>query len=451
MSFTSINPYNETEIAEYPEHTDSEIESILGRSKIVQNSWQQTSFAERSEKMRAAASLLRENADKYAKTVTLEMGKPITEAIGEVEKCAWVCEYYADHAGTFLSDKVIQTDAAESFVRYEPLGTIFAIMPWNFPFWQVFRFAAPTLMAGNAALLKHASNVFGCATHIEQIFKEAGFPEYLFQNLFISHKKTEKIIAHHSIKAVTLTGSERAGTSVAQLAGKYLKKSVLELGGSNAFIILDDADPDSSIETAVNARMMNSGQSCIAAKRFILVESMYDRFLNRFTDKVAALKSGDPLERETQIGPLARPDLAENLEKQIQKSVNMGARLHHGGRRNRAWHEPTILTGVQPGMPVFDEETFGPAAAVIKAKNSEEALQLATQTRYGLGVTLCTQNTGKAKEYISRFADGAVFVNELVKSDPRLPFGGTNLSGYGRELSEDGIKEFVNKKTVYIK
>ena len=379
------------------------------------------------------------------------MGKPINEARGEINKCAWVCDFYAENAERFLADEIIETDASESFVSHDPMGTVLAIMPWNFPFWQVFRFVAPTLTAGNTGLLKHAPNVFGCATHIEEIFLEAGFPDGVFQNLFIHHDKTESIISNDIVKAVTLTGSERAGKSVGALAGKYLKKSVLELGGNNAFIVLEDADIEQAVETGIKARMMNSGQSCIAAKRFILVGDAYEKFLPAYIDGVKSIKKGDPMDESTEIGPLARKDLADQLHEQLEKSVKKGAKIEVGGNQNEAFHEPTVLTGVKPGMAAFDEETFGPLAAIIRAKDVDEAFKLAADSKYGLGVTLFTSNIENARRHISKAPDGAFFINELVKSDPRLPFGGTGNSGYGRELSREGIHEFVNKKTVYVK
>ncbi|MDZ7694601.1 MAG: NAD-dependent succinate-semialdehyde dehydrogenase [Balneolaceae bacterium] len=379
------------------------------------------------------------------------MGKPIGESRAEINKCAWVCEFYAKNAARFLADEIIETDAAESFVSHDPIGPVLAIMPWNFPYWQVFRFTAPALMAGNTALLKHAPNVFGCATHIEELLHEAGFPDGVFQNLFIHHDRTEQIIASDIVQAVTLTGSERAGRAVGSLAGKHLKKSVLELGGNNAFIVWEDADMEQAVETGVTARMMNSGQSCIAAKRFILVGDAYEKFLPEFLKRIKSLKSGDPVDESTEMGPLARKDLADQLNEQVKKSVAQGAELLTGGNQKGAYHEPTVLTNVQPGMPAFDEETFGPVAAIIRAKDEEEAFELASQSRYGLGTTLFTTGVKRARKSVGKIPDGAFFINELVKSDPRLPFGGTKNSGYGRELSREGILEFVNKKTVYVK
>ena len=451
MKFKSINPYNGKELKTYSEHTLPELDATLSQSEKAFASWRNIPLAERTKLIAKAGSELRKNKDEYAEMMTLEMGKPITEARAEVEKCAWVCDYYAENAGEFLADEVIKTDASKSFVRHNPIGCVFAIMPWNFPFWQVFRFAAPTLTAGNVAILKHAGNVPGCATLIEQVFLRAGFPKGVFQNIFIDHSKTEKIIAHPIVKAISLTGSERAGASVAELAGRHIKKSLLELGGSNAFLVLADADMDKTIATAVNARMLNAGQSCIAAKRFIIESKVYDAFVDRFVKAVIELKSGDPMEEDTQIGTLARTDLAEDLEKQVQDSIAGGAKLLLGGKRRGAYFEPTVLGDVVPGMPAFDEETFGPVAAMIKAKNRDHAFELSQNTKYALGITVCTTDVDKALEDIDRVGDGAYFVNELVKSDPRLPFGGQKQSGYGRELSKDGIMEFVNRKTVYVK
>ncbi|MCC5915240.1 MAG: NAD-dependent succinate-semialdehyde dehydrogenase [Balneolaceae bacterium] len=451
MTFKSINPYNEKVIAEYQGHSDKEVDAILKKSRVAFESWRHVPIEKRAEMLKKAAELLRKNVDQYALAMTLEMGKPISEARGEINKCALVCEFYAKNAARLLADEVIESDASESFVSHDPIGTILAIMPWNFPFWQVFRFAAPTLMAGNTALLKHAPNVFGCATHIEELLSEAGFPDGVFQNLFIHHDKTVEIIANDIVMAVTLTGSERAGKAVASLAGKYLKKTVLELGGNNAFIVWEDADMKQAVETGLKARMMNSGQSCIAAKRFILVGKAYDAFLPQFLEQVKSLKSGDPVDEATEMGPLARKDLADQLNEQVKKSVQQGAKLLTGGNQKGAYHEPTVLDSVKPGMPAFDEETFGPVAAIIRAKDEDEAFRLASQSKYGLGVTVFTKDTERARKSIGKSPDGAFFINELVKSDPRLPFGGTKNSGYGRELSKEGIMEFVNKKTVYVK
>ncbi|MEX2351341.1 MAG: NAD-dependent succinate-semialdehyde dehydrogenase [Balneolaceae bacterium] len=451
MEFKSINPYNGKELASYKEHTEKEVNAILEKSNLAFESWRDVPVQERCNILMSAAVLLRKNVDEYARTMTLEMGKPISEAKGEINKCAWVCEFYAENAERFLADELIETDASESFVSHDPIGTVLAIMPWNFPFWQVFRFVAPALAAGNTGLLKHAPNVFGCATHIEELLLEAGVPDGVFQNLFIHHDNTEQIISSDLVKAVTLTGSERAGKSVGALAGKYLKKSVLELGGNNAFIVLEDADMDRAVKMGIRARMLNGGQSCIAAKRFILVGDAHDRFLPAFIKGVESIKRGDPADESTEIGPLARKDLADQLQEQLHKSVELGAKIETGGKQDNAFHEPTVLSGVNPGMPAFDEETFGPLAAMIRANDVEEAFDLAANSRYGLGVSLFTSDIKNARRYIGKVPDGAFFINELVKSDPRLPFGGTGHSGYGRELSREGIHEFVNKKTVFIK
>lgn len=439
MQFKSINPFNGESIAEYEAISKNELQQKLNAAQHAHLSWKKIPLTERSRLMATASKVLRDNVEDYARTITLEMGKPITESRAEVNKCAWVCDYYAEHAAEFLKDEWIKTDAAQSFVRHDPIGTVLAIMPWNFPFWQVFRFAAPTLTAGNTALLKHAPNVFGCATKIEEVFFKAGFPKEVFQNLIISHDEIEDVIAHDTVQAVTLTGSERAGSAVAALAGKYIKKTVLELGGNNAFIVCSDADIDQAVKTALTARMLNCGQSCIAAKRFIILYDVYDEFVGKFIEKLRSLKAGDPREEDTQVGPLARLDLADQLQRQVKESINKGAGLLSGGTQNNCFHEPTVLTNVKPGMPAFDEETFGPLASMIRVTNDNEAVELAGQSRYGLGLTICTKNTDKALVLAAEFSDAAVFVNELVKSDPRLPFGGTKLSGYGRELDRKSV------------
>jgi succinate-semialdehyde dehydrogenase/glutarate-semialdehyde dehydrogenase len=451
MEFISTNPYNEDIIGRHFAHTKDETVALLTKSQSAFESWRKVPIPERAKLMYRAGEVLRENVESYAEMITLEMGKPISESRGEVNKCALVCDYYAEHTQAFLADEIIESDAQLSFVKHEPIGTVLAIMPWNFPFWQVFRFAAPTLMAGNTGILKHASNVLGCAKMIEEVFTKAGFPAGVFQNLIFDHDQTESIIAHDAIKAVTLTGSERAGKAVASLSGKYLKKSLMELGGNNAFIVWKDADLDQSVKTAVTARMMNCGQSCIAAKRFILVDEIYDEFVSKFIEAVKNLKSGDPKDKETQIGTMARKDLAEELQSQVKKSIAAGAKLLLGGDQDNCYHEPTILGDVKPGMPAFYEETFGPLAAMIRAKNEQDAFRLSELSIYGLGVTVCTTDIKKALSMSDQVSDGAYFINELVKSDPRLPFGGTKKSGYGRELAKDGMMEFINRKTVYVK
>lgn len=451
MEFKSINPFNQQEVGAYKEHDEAQVSAMLRHAQDAFGPWRNTPIVERSQLMAKAGQVLRDNVAEYARMITLEMGKPITESRAEVNKCAWVCDYYAENAANFLAEEVIPTNAQKSFVRHDPIGCILAIMPWNFPYWQVFRFAAPTLIAGNTGILKHAPNVFGCAKQIEGVFQKAGFPPGVFQNLIIHHDKTESLIANDTIKAVTLTGSERAGAAVAEIAGRYIKKTLLELGGNNAFIVWEDADIDQAVETALVARMLNCGQSCIAAKRFILVEGIYDEFVAKFTKALRQLKSGDPLHESTKVGPLARRDLADQLQRQVAESIKAGAELLLGGQQQNCYHEPTILGNVKPGMPVFDEETFGPVAAMIKVKNEAEAFELSEQSKYGLGVTVCTTNIEKAMAHAGSVSDGAYFINELVKSDPRLPFGGEKHSGFGRELAKDGLMEFVNRKTVYVK
>ena len=445
----SKNPYTGEEIAQIEEFTKAEIDQALSSAEKAFKSWSKTDVVYRSKLMMNAASELKENSKEYAQTITREMGKPIKQAIAEVEKCAWVCEYYAENAQQHLADKTIKTDASKSYVSYEPLGVILAVMPWNYPFWQVFRFAAPALMAGNIGVLKHASNVMQSAQNIQKVFERAGFPTGCFQNIPVGSDKVEQIIRDKRIKAVTLTGSKPAGSSVASVAGEEIKKSVLELGGSNALVVFDDANIQEAVKTCVQARFQNTGQSCIAGKRLLLQESVAERFLNLFVQKVRELKSGNPEDEDTYIGVLAREDLAKDLEEQVKKSVEAGAKLLIGGKRDKAYFEPTILTGVTPEMAVFKEETFGPAISVTTFKTEEEAVDLVNSSAFGLGVSIFTENVEKASALVPKFEDGAVFINELVKSDPRLPFGGTKTSGYGRELSEDGIREFVNRKTVY--
>ena len=451
MKFQSINPYNGEKIEEYAALTKEELNQKLSDSASAFKDWRNQPLSHRTALLKKAGEILRNNVDDYAKTITLEMGKPISESKSEIQKCAWVCDYYAENAAEFLADEVVETEASKSFVRHDPLGTVFAVMPWNFPFWQVFRFAAPTLTAGNTGLLKHASNVFGCAQIIEDVFTEAGYPKGVFQSIVVDHDVTEHIISHETVTAITLTGSERAGSTVAQIAGKHLKKSLLELGGSNSFIVLEDADLKLAVQTAVKARMLNSGQSCIAAKRFIIHESVYDEFVSEFIEEVSKLKTGDPILETTEVGPLARKDLADELQKQVNTSVQQGAELLLGGNQDNCFHEPTVLGGVTRDMAAFKEETFGPLAAMIKVKSAEEAFELSEESQFGLGVSLFTKDTAKAQDYAAKVSDGALFINELVKSDPRLPFGGTKKSGFGRELAKDGMMEFINRKVVYIK
>jgi succinate-semialdehyde dehydrogenase/glutarate-semialdehyde dehydrogenase len=395
--------------------------------------------------------VLKERKDDLAKLAVSEMGKPLKQAISEVEKCAWLCEHYAENAEKYLSDETIDTDASESWVGFEPLGVILGVMPWNFPYWQVIRFAVPTVLAGNTAILKHASNVSGCAEELVDLFRAAGFPDGVFSHILISGKDVAEVISDKRVKAVSLTGSAPAGKSVAKAAGEHLKKSLLELGGSNAFIVLNDADLEEIMESAIFGRIQNNGQSCIAAKRFIVEAGIYDAFKSRLLKRFEELIVGDPMEEGTDIGPLARKDLAEELEDQMQKSLDQGAKLLFGGKRDAAIFYPTILEGVNPGMPAFDEETFGPLATLTKVESAEEAIELTNRSDFGLGATICTQDVERAKKLAQQIEDGAVFINSMVKSDPRLPFGGTKISGYGRELGAFGIREFTNVKTYYVK
>jgi succinate-semialdehyde dehydrogenase/glutarate-semialdehyde dehydrogenase len=403
--------------------------------------------------MKKAASCLREKKAHLAGIMTAEMGKPIVESEGEVEKCAWNCDYYAENAERFLSDEMRVSNAAESYIEYPPLGVILAVMPWNYPLWQVFRFAAPALMAGNTAILKHASNVPRCALEIENVFTEAGFPKSVFQSLLIPSSRVARLIEHPAIAAVTLTGSEGAGSQVASCAARVFKKTVMELGGSDPFIVLEDADFEAAVQAGVRARYQNTGQSCIAAKRFIVVESIFEDYQDTFADTVRSLKVGNPMERSTQIGPLARQEFIADLERQIRGSLQQGAAILIGGKRipgNGFYFAPTVLTDVQPEMPAGCEEVFGPVAAMIKARDAEDAVQLANRTSYGLGASLWTTDLIQAKRLARDIEAGQVFINGIVASDPRLPFGGVKRSGYGRELSEFGLREFVNIQTVWI-
>ena len=452
---TSINPANNKLIKSYNEMTSEESSNIISLTNESFIKWKETSFKQRSELMKNAAKVLRENSEEYSVLMTLEMGKPIIQSRSEVEKCAWVCEYYADNAEKFLKDEIIKTDATKSFVSFQPLGIVLAIMPWNFPFWQVFRFAAPNLMAGNAGLLKHASNVSGCALAIEDVFRKAGFPENLFRSLLVTSKNVKEVIANEKVQAVTLTGSVPAGKSVASLSGSLIKKTVLELGGSDPYVILEDADLEKAALSCVTSRLINAGQSCIAAKRFIVVESVYDEFEKLFFEIMSNKKMGDPLDVGNDLGPQASIALRDELHDQVLRSVKQGAEIILGGiipETDGAFYPPTILRNVKPGMAAFDEELFGPVAALIKANDESDAINLANKSIFGLGAAVFTKDL-KRGEYIAKekLNAGCCFVNDFVKSDPRLPFGGIKESGYGRELSPFGIKEFVNIKTVYIK
>lgn len=450
-AFQSINPFSQETIETYSLLSDSELEGRIHSARQVFATWRHSSFTQRAAVLEKLANLFEERAADLAELAAREMGKPVVQGKAEAEKCAWVCRHYAEHGERILSDRSIATDASNSFVRYAPLGVVLAIMPWNYPYWQVMRYAAPAVMAGNASLLKHAPNVQGCAQVLENLFREAESSVPLLQNLCIDTDQAANVIAHPDVAAVTLTGSTRAGSAVASQAGKYIKKTVLELGGSNAFIVLPDADPEEAAEIGYTARMQNNGQSCIAAKRFIVTEPVADAFTRAFVKRVEANPVADPMFNETFMGPVARVDLAENLERQLSESLVRGATILTGGMREAARFEPTVLTGVIPSMPAFDEETFGPLAAITIARDTEEAIALSNQSSYGLGCTICTSNPDQHLDLADQVEEGAVFFNQLVKSDPRLPFGGILQSGYGRELSDEGIREFTNVKTVFIR
>ena len=453
MSVSSINPATGEILETFAETAPAALERILDQAVAAYGAWRRFSYAQRGQAMRQAARILRERKAEYARTMALEMGKPLQQGEAEAEKCAWACEYYAEQAAAMLGDQPRVTDGSRSYVRFDPIGPVLAIMPWNFPFWQVFRFAAPALMAGNAGLLKHAPNVTRCALAIEEVFRQAGFPEGLFRTVILQNEAVAGVIADPRVRAATLTGSDRAGSQVAAQAGTHLKKMVLELGGSDPFLVLEDADVDQAARTAAEARLLNSGQSCIAAKRFIVVESVADRFLETFVSEMAARRLGDPLAPATQLGPQARLDLRANLHRQVTESVRRGARLLLGGKLPDGpgcYYPATVLAAVHEGMPAFDEEVFGPAAAVIRVPDETQALRVANASRYGLGASVWTADPARGERLARELEVGSVFVNGLVRSDPRLPFGGVKRSGYGRELSEYGLKEFVNIKTVWV-
>lgn len=450
----SVNPYTGEILKNFNSLSEEEIEKKLSAGSRAYTKWKETDFIKKSELMNNASRVLKDNRDIYAKIISLEMGKVLKESLAEVDKCALVCEYYAKNAQEFLQAEPINLpDDKKAKIIHQPLGIILAVMPWNFPFWQVFRFAAPTLMAGNVAVLKHASNVPQCSLAIEEIFTKAGFPEGVFQSLLIDSKATTKLIEDDRIKAVTLTGSEKAGSSVAATAGKHIKKSLLELGGSDPFIVLKDADIKKAAETAVKARMVNFGQSCIAAKRFIIEESVYDEFLTLFIAHFKQLKQGDPMDKSSDFACMARPDLAKELYQQVDKSVKAGATLLYGGEKPKddsAIFHPTILTDIPTSAPAYYEELFGPVAMIFKVKNEGDAIALANDTEFGLGASIWSEDKEKAEELAGKIESGAVFINAMVASNPNLPFGGVKKSGYGRELSRYGILEFVNTKTVYL-
>ncbi len=451
----SINPYNNRKIKEYKELTPDVVKTKIENAHTAFRKWKETSFTYRAGLMKKSAEILQERSDEFAQLMTAEMGKLLRSGKAEAEKCGWVCKYYADNAEKFLSQEEIKTEMSSSFVTFNPLGVVLAVMPWNFPFWQVFRFAAPALMAGNICLLKHASNVPGCALAIEEIFLQAGFPKYVFQTLLIGSRQVSAVIEHPRVKAVTLTGSTPAGRAVAAKAGEMIKKCVLELGGSDPYIILEDADIEIAVEKCVISKLINSGQSCIAAKRFIVVDAVRDKFEKLFLEKMENQIMGDPLSPETTIGPMARTDLRDELHQQVIQSIDKGAKCLTGGyipQMEGAFYPVTILTDVAKGMPAYDEELFGPVAAIISAKDENEAIEIANDTKFGLGAAVFTSNIKKGKNIAANLLDaGCCFVNDFVKSDPRLPFGGIKESGFGRELSHYGIKEFVNIKTVCVK
>ncbi|MEA2162519.1 MAG: succinate-semialdehyde dehydrogenase / glutarate-semialdehyde dehydrogenase [Thermoanaerobaculia bacterium] len=453
MAIASVNPATGETVRTFEALGDAAIETALARASSAFRVNRARSFAERAVRMRRAGEILDQRQNELGRLITTEMGKPVKAAIAEVAKCAGNCRYYAEHAESYLADEPVKTDAKESFIRYEPLGPVLAVMPWNFPFWQVIRFAAPALMAGNVALLKHASNVPQCALAIEEVFRDAGFTDHEFQTLLIRSDQVEQIIADERVRAVTLTGSEPAGASVASIAAKHIKKAVLELGGSDPFIVMPSANLHDAVATAVKARIVNNGQSCIAAKRFIVHESIADEFEKRFVATMASLKVGDPLDESTDIGPLATPQIVDDIESQVNKSVAAGAKLLTGGQRLGArgnFYAPTVLAQIPDTAPAAREETFGPVASLFRAKDIHDAIRLANDTPFGLGASVWTNNRNEIDRFVAGIETGQVFVNAMVASDPRVPFGGTKHSGFGRELGAYGIREFVNVKTVWV-
>ena len=459
MPIASINPATGETLKTFASVTEPQLEEKLQRAADTFRSKRRTSFAERAQMMMHAAEILEDEKQEFARVMTLEMGKPIKAAVSEAEKCALVCRYYAANAEEHLADEIVETNATKSYVRFQPLGVVLAVMPWNFPFWQVFRFAAPALMAGNVGLLKHASNVPQCALAIEDIFRRAGFPEGAFQTLLVGAETVQRLIEDARVAAVTLTGSEPAGRSVASIAGKQIKKTVLELGGSDPFIVMPSADLDAAVTTAVKARTLNNGQSCIAAKRFIVHTQIYEQFEDRFVEIMKALRVGDPSDEATDIGPLATEQILKDLEEQVQVSVAAGAKLLTGGHKSRAggnlargnFYEPTVLVDIPKDSPAYADEIFGPVASLFRVGGIDEAIELANATPFGLGAAAWTNDSGERERFIDELEAGCVFINGMVASDPRLPFGGVKNSGYGRELGEFGIREFVNIKTVWIK
>jgi succinate-semialdehyde dehydrogenase/glutarate-semialdehyde dehydrogenase len=453
MPIASTNPATGEKLKEFRAFGDDEIEARLRRAQKAFEQHRRTRFTDRADLMMAAAALLLQDKERFARIITVEMGKLLRDSEAEIEKCARGCRFYAENAERFLEDEPAQTDAARSYVRYEPIGPVLAIMPWNFPFWQVFRFAAPALMAGNIGLLKHAGNVPQCALAIEEIFCRAGFNEGVFQTLLIEAEQVEKLIVDPRVKAVTLTGSEKAGSAVASTAGREIKKAVLELGGSDAFIVMPSADFEQALGTAVKARTINTGQSCIAAKRFFIADKIYDDFLSGFVERMRALKVGDPLDAATEIGPLATKQILNGVHEQVQKSIAAGAKLLTGGNRIAGpgfFYEPTVLADVPRDSPAFRDEVFGPVASVFRVRDAAEAIEIANDSTFGLGASAWTNDRSEQKFFASELESGMVFINAMVASDPRLPFGGVKRSGFGRELGAHGIREFTNIKTIWM-
>jgi succinate-semialdehyde dehydrogenase/glutarate-semialdehyde dehydrogenase len=453
MAIASINPATGETLKTFEPHSPAQVEQKLQLAAETFRSHRHTNLEERAAKMTRVAEILETEKLAFGKLMTTEMGKPIKAAIGEAEKCAWVCRYYAENARTHLADQLVETNAKKSFVRFQPLGPVLAVMPWNFPFWQVLRFAAPAVMAGNVGLLKHASNVPQCALAIEDLFRRAGFADGIFQTLLVGSEAVERILADERVAAATLTGSEPAGSSVASIAGKHIKTTVLELGGSDPFIVMPSADFEGAVTTAVKARTINNGQSCISAKRFIVAEEIYEQFERRFVEEMEALRVGDPLEESTEIGPLATPQIVKDLERQVNDAVAQGARILTGGKRIQRsgnYYEPTVLVDMNPSTKISCEEIFGPVAMLFRVAGINEAIELANSTTFGLGSAAWTNDAQEQERFINEVEAGTVFINGMVASDPRLPFGGIKHSGYGRELSEFGIREFVNIKTVWI-
>src|SRR2546423_7024899 len=453
MPIASINPATGEKLKDFSAFDDSEIEKRLSRAENAFRKYRRTTFIERSELLHAVTELLFQEKEKFSEIITLEMGKLFRDSVAEIEKCARGCRFYAENGERFLEDEVAQTDAAKSYVEYQPLGPVLAIMPWNFPFWQVFRFAGPALMAGNIGMLKHASNVPQCALAIEQILCRAGFDDGVFQTLLIEPEQVEKVIIDPRVKAVTLTGSEKAGSAVASTAAREIKKSVLELGGSDAFIVMPSADFERALSTAVKARTINTGQSCIAAKRFMIADQIYDEFLDQFVARMRALKIGDPMDETTEIGPLATEQILQDVHDQVQKTIAAGAKLLTGGNRIHGpgfFYEPTVLIHVPKESPAYREEVFGPVASIFRVRNASDAIELANDSAFGLGSSAWTNDPEEQKLFTSELETGMVFINAMVASDPRLPFGGVKRSGFGRELGAAGIREFTNTKTIWI-